>query len=116
MSNLAIRIKSEGVKTLAFGAILNTYVAVGNTFKNSVNILVIQNLTDKLLVFSFDGLNDDLPLAANDKFVMDITANKTATGGTLCFAAGTTVYVKQTAAGAPTSGAVYISAFYGAQG
>ena len=67
------------------------------------------------MMFSFDGINDTLPLAAFTQLVIDITSNKTVDVG-FFLASGTRLYVKQlNAADVSTEGAVYLSTFHGAQ-
>ena len=108
--SLAIRCIPETVRTLAAGSVAAGYTAVGSAFNNPIRILIIQNLTDQSVMFSFDGTNDHLPLLANGYVVLDVSSNKNQTDG-FFFAVGTTIYVKQI--GAPSSGSVYVSVFYG---
>lgn len=109
--SLAIRLQCEPVRTLAFGAILPGYMGIGTTFDHPVRILFIQNLTNALLMFSFNGIDDHFPLDTKAFLLLDVTTNKTIDIG--CFVAeGQRLYVRQVAA--PTTGAVWVTAFYGA--
>lgn len=112
MSNPAnsIILGFEPVRSLAAASITGSYVAVGTATTNPARQFIIQNLTDATLMFSFDGVNDFMPLLANGLFVDDITTNKTQERG-FFLSAGTTLYVKRI--GTPTTGSVYLSISYG---
>jgi len=77
-------------------------------------MLVMQNLTDAPIWWSFDGINDHLPMAVNGYLILDITSNKTLPQG-FFLAEGQRLYVKQYSAVAPTRDAVHLSTFYGAE-
>lgn len=102
--------KPEPARSLAFGSIGATYAGVGTALTRPVRIILIQNLTDESLWFSFDGIDDHLPLPADGYFLLDITANKTIPQG-FFMAEGDRLYVKEL--GNPASGAVYFTTFYG---
>ncbi|HTJ49053.1 MAG TPA: hypothetical protein VL443_06320 [Cyclobacteriaceae bacterium] len=111
MSNLAIRLKIEPQRTIAFGSISSSYAGIGSAYAHPVRLYMIQNFTDAALQFSWDGINDHFPLAAGGSMIIDITSNKTATGGMFAAAEGDRTYVKTI--DAPTSGSVYLTIFYG---
>lgn len=113
MANLAIRLKAEPIRSAAFGDIGAGYTAVGDPLANPSRLLVINNLTDTSIMISFDGVEDHIALGGSGSFVLDITSNKGVAGG-LFMAQGTTFYVKEIVS--PTSGALYISSFYGDNG
>ena len=104
----SIGFAAETQKTLAFGSITASYVAVG-TLANPACIYWIQNLTNATLQFSIDGTNDHFPLLANAFVLLDIGTNGTHQSS-LSVPAGTTLYVKEI--GNPSSGSVYLSSFY----
>lgn len=110
--NTAVRLAAETLRTLAFGSISGTYAGIGTSFVNPCRILLVQNLTNNTLVFSFDGVNDHFVLPSNGFVLIDVESNKTTTGGALNLPTGTRVYVKEI--GTPTTGAVYVSTLYGA--
>ena len=110
-STLSVRMIAEPIRTLAFGSIDPAYMGIGTALENPSRLLFIQNLTNATLMFSFDGIDDHVILPANSNFVFDVTTNQAQTLGTY-FSAGTRVYVKEV--GLPSSGAVYVSTFYGA--
>ena len=106
----AVRFLAEGVRSLAFGSIGAAYMGVGTAIDNPARIIVIQNLTDEQLMFSFDGVNDHLTLPTLGQIVLDLTANKTREQG-FYLGEGDRLYVKEVVT--PTSGSVYLSVFYG---
>jgi hypothetical protein len=110
--SLSIRARFEPLRTLGFAAIGPAYMGVGTAIDHPIRQFLIQNQTDVLLVFSFDGINDHFDLPKDGYWVEDVTANKTNTQG-LFFAEGDRLYVRQDTA-APTRGKVSFSAIYGA--
>lgn len=108
---LGIRLRFEAQRSLAFGSISNAYAAVGAAMANPIRMLVLQNLTDVTLQFSFDGVADTIPLPSSGAFAFDIATNKTIGDG-FFLAQGDRVYVKHLGS-APTTGSVYVTAFYG---
>lgn len=107
----SIRLVPEAARSLAHGSIGAAYMGVGTAFSKPVRILMIQNLTDVSLMFSFDGINDHVPLPRDGYMLLDATSNKAKEDG-LYFAEGTRIYVKDI--GSPSSGSVYVTTFYGA--
>jgi len=110
--SLAIRLLCEPVRSLGFASIGAAYMGIGSAILNATRMLHIQNLTDKTLMFSFDGVNDHFPLASNGFLLLDIAANKTVPQG-FYLPEGQRIYVKEDSA-TPTSGSVYVTTFYGA--
>ncbi len=110
MSLLDIRVVPETLRTTAFGGVGVNYAVIGSLFSHPIKILFIQNLTNAQLLFSFDGVNDHLTLPQNGHFSFDISTNKSNVSSELVFAVGRGVYVKRS--GVPTSGSVYVTAFY----
>ena len=108
--SLDIKLQPETLRSLAFGSIGAAYAGIGTALDEPSRMLIIQNLTDAALLFSFDGVNDHLILNTEVSLVMDVTTNKSSVQG-LYFSAGTRIYVKRS--GVPTSGSVYVSSFYG---
>jgi hypothetical protein len=113
MSKLAIRLKPETVRTLAGTSVVAGYTAVGTEFLEPSRILILQNLSDEAVMFSFDGVNDHIAVPGPGSFVLDITSNK-GVAGALFVAQGTIIYVKRI--GTPTTGSIYVSTFYGDSG
>lgn len=111
MPSLAIRLVPDTVKSLAFGSVGAAYMGIGTAFDKPIRILLVQNLTDATLMFSFDGVNDHLPLPRDGYILLDVTANKAIEHG-YYVAEGTRIYVKEV--DTPTIGSVYVSSFYGA--
>lgn len=110
--SLAIRLRAETARSLAFGSISGTYAGIGAAMTKPVRIFLLQNLTDATLWFSFDGVADTVPLPSNGFILLDVTSNKTLPQG-FFLAEGDRIYVKTL--GTPTSGAVYLTTFYGAE-
>lgn len=107
--NMAIRLYPEPLRSLAFGSIGAAYMGIGTPFAFPTRIFYLVNQTDALLFFSFDGVTDHLALPAGGFILLDVTANK-ALGGGCYIAQGVRIYVKEN--GIPTSGSVYLTAFY----
>ena len=111
MSSVAsLRLSAEPLRSLAFGSIGAAYMGIGTAISNPARAIFLQNLTDATLLFSFDGVTEHLILPSNGFFLFDITSNKTSEIGFFADK-GQRFYVKQS--GVATSGAVYLSTFYG---
>lgn len=110
MSITSINMVPETIRELGFAAIGAGYVSIGTPLDKPSSIIILMNLTDETLMFSFDGVNDHLALPANGHLTLDITANKTNQAGALFYREGGSLYVKQI--GVPTSGSVYLTSFY----
>ena len=109
--NNATRVLPETLRTVLFGAISGTYAALGTPLEHSAHAIILQNLTDTTMVFSWNGTNDHQVLAAGTSLVLDVTANKTSSAGAFYIAKSTQFWVKQLTA--PSSGSVYLTALYG---
>jgi len=107
---LAIRWRPETLRSLAFGSISGSYAALGAALANPIIQLHISNDTDANMLISYDGVNDHEFIAANSFILLDIGSNKSVGEG-LFLSKGDSVYVKQES-GAPTSGNIYMSAYY----
>jgi hypothetical protein len=107
--NLCLRMYPEAIRTVAFGGISGTYAGMGAPFANPVRIFWLQNQTDVLLTFSFDGITDHFVLPSEAFVLLDVSSNSSLPGGALYFAQGQRLYVK----GSPSSGSVYLTVFYG---
>jgi hypothetical protein len=114
MSALAIQFWPESLRSLAFGSISGTYAGIGTATLNPCRLYLIQNETDVLLTFSWDGVNDHFVVPSGAGLIVDVTSNRTSTtlSGYLAIPEGTRTYVK----GSPTLGSVYLSIFYGKNG
>jgi hypothetical protein len=56
-----------------------------------------------------DGINPHWVIFGGGFLLLDVTTNRSDSGGALNIAQGTRIYVE----GAPTTGSVYVSTFYG---
>ena len=111
ISSQSIRVLAEPVRSVAFGSVSGTYMGIGSPLDHPSRIIFVQNLTDELLMFSFDGVNDHFPLPSNGFLLVDISSNKTSTSG-FFLSEGQRLYVRDVGV-APGSGSVYFSTFYG---
>lgn len=110
--SLAIKALFEPLRSLAFGSIGAAYVGVGTVLEHPARILYIQNLTDVVLMFSIDGVNDHFPLPQSSFLLLDLSSNKTIESGYF-MAKGDRLWVKDIGGIAPASGTVYFSVLYG---
>lgn len=104
-----IKLRAEACRTIAFGSIIAGYTLIDSVIINPAQVIFIQNLTDALLWFSFDGIIDHFPLAAGGFLLTDITTNKDNVQGYF-LQANTGLYVKRI--GTPLAGSVYLTTFY----
>lgn len=104
------KLKSETLRTTAFGSIGAAYIAVGTAFAHPISKLYIVNDTDAGVYFSDDGVNNKYYLMDGSSLLIDVTVEAINPD---YIEKGTIFYVKQGPAGAPGSGLVTISALYG---
>jgi hypothetical protein len=103
--------KADTIRSVAFGSITGSYVALGTPLGFPARIICFTNTTDKDVLLSMNGVNDQLLVPAGSFKLFDVTTNhKPVNQDDFCFAIGTQWYVKYTAA--PGSGAVYIEVIY----
>lgn len=106
---IGIRLALEPLRSLAFGSIGASYVAIGSQFSNPIRMYHLQNLTDAKLLFSFDGTNDHLRLAPGGFQLIDVMANQLAERG-FFVGEGDQIFVKRD--DTPTLGTVDLCLFY----
>jgi hypothetical protein len=106
----SIQLRADAQRSLAFGSIGAGYTAIGTPFAFAMRIMLMQNLTDATLQFSFTGNTDHFVLAPSSSVLFDVASDQVQTLG-FYIQAGTRMFVKQI--GAPTTGSVYLSVFYG---
>lgn len=105
-----VDMRANPLGSLAFGSISGTYAAIGTPFLHPMRAIAIKNYTNAQITFSFDGINDHVTLIALAGEVLDVSSWEFQGNG-LLISNMTQMYAKQTS-GAPTSGSVYIEAFY----
>lgn len=106
---LALRTTAIAVQTVAFGSITSSYVATGAAMPAPIRILKISNTTNADIYVSYNGSTNNDVVPASSGMVLDFTANKTLPDGNF-LPTGTVIYIKY--ASAPSSGNVYVSAYY----
>lgn len=102
------RFRVEELKSLAFGSIAAGYAIVGAAYAFPISKIHIFNNTDVALTFSFDGVTDHVVLPASGFMLLDITIEGKVPD---YLPKGDAFYVKRL--GTPTTGSVYLTAFYG---
>lgn len=106
----SIIMRADGLRSLAFGSISGTYAPIGLPFEHPMRVIKIANLTDATMTFSYDGVIDHEIIPEGGFVLIDFCTNQAATQGAF-IAQGTVIWVKTS--GSPTSGSVYVSAYYG---
>lgn len=87
------------------------FLDIGAPLAHPSRIIIVQNETDALLTFSFFQDTPHFILPAGGQLIVDGTANKVDAGG-FFFGSGTVIACGYNLT-APTTGAVYVSVFYG---
>ena len=106
---LGTRILPEAQRSILAANVLVGYSAVGAALAHPALFVMFINATDADVQISLDGINDTFPLLARSVFVFDVSSDQVREGG-LHISKETIFYVKQL--GVPTTGSVYISAWY----
>lgn len=104
----------DSVREVAFGSISGSYIVIGTPLTDHARMIRIVNSTDVQVYVSYDGVNNNLRLAANSYILFDFSTNKIRDDG-LFVSIGTQFYVKQVS-GAPGSGAVWVEVVSAAGG
>lgn len=101
----------DELRTLAFGSISGTFAAVGGPTDFPTRLICFTNTTDADMIFTMDGVTDQVFVAASGFKLFDVTTNhRPINQDDFCFATGTQWSVRQLAA--PSSGNVYIEIIY----
>lgn len=106
----AVHLIVEPIQSLAAGSIGAAYMGVGAAFDESARMVFINNLTDGLMMLSYDGVNDHVPLPGYCSLLLTITQNDEISDY-YALPAKSRLYVKQI--NAPTTGSVYVTHFRG---
>lgn len=104
---IQLDLRASTLRTLAAGSISGTYANVGTPLESPMRIMIFQNLTDVTLTFSFASGMDHFVLPTQGQFVLDVSSDEFQGNGFIV-SINTQMQVK----GSPSTGAVYISAFY----
>ena len=109
----SIRMVPDPLRTLAFGSVSDVYMGIGTVTENTARMVYISNLTDNILLFSFDGVNDVFPLPVYGFVMLDICFNKDF-GNYFGLKVGQRIYVKaRNAVEVPKTGTVNVTVFHG---
>lgn len=108
------RVVFEPLRSVAFGGVNAAYTAVGTATTDHSRLISIFNSTDTDVLLSFDGSTDHMRIASGTGQVLDLSTNKIRDDG-LFLAQGTIFYIKR-AAGAPSTGNVWIQVMAAAGG
>ncbi len=106
----SIVVAADELRSLAFGSVGMSYLALGIPFDHPMRIIKIVNTMDEDVLVSFDGILDHDYIPAGGFSLYDLTTNQNEVAGWF-FRNGTQVYVKVTAGA--SSGGVFLVAFYG---
>ena len=109
------RVGFEPVREVAFGSVTGSYTAVGAATTDHARIIHIVSTLSTDVYISIDGFVDHLRIAGGGFVLFDFSTNKIHDDG-LFLKEGTIFYVKQTSAGAPASGNLWIEVVYGQGG
>ena len=109
MSSNALIVRVDALRSLAYGSITSSFVAIGGAFAHAMRIIKVINTCNTDMEISFDGstVNDYVP--AGGFVLYDLTTN--GINQQFTFQIGTKVYVKYVSA--PASGIVTVTAIYG---
>lgn len=101
----------DQIRSLAFGSISGSYAAVGTATTKAMRLVCITNATDGDMMFSIDGTNNFLFVAAGSFKLFDFCANRQSSDEYWLLPSHTQFYVKQVTA--PSKNSVYIECLWG---
>jgi hypothetical protein len=96
----------EPIFRLNYTEISATYTLLAQIENPSVSF-VLQNLTNQIITYSWDGVDDHVDLPPNGHMILDVSANKSL-ARPLNGQQNQTIYVK----GEPTTGRVNLTSFF----
>lgn len=100
----------DTLRTLAFGSITTSYVAVGSALSHAARMFRLINPTDGDMIFSLDGVNGEFFVPAGSFVLYDLCTNREKNGELFVLQIGSQFYVKYSSA--PSLSAVYIEVIY----
>lgn len=109
MSSSVVRF--DAMRSVAFGSITGSFVAVGSSFGHPMRLLKFVNTTNADIIVSFDGTTNNDIIPAGGFSLYDATTNREENVTTFVLANGTQVFAKYVSA--PSSGTFYIVCVYG---
>jgi hypothetical protein len=105
MTNAQV-VQIDALRSLAHGSISGSYAAVGTPLTFPARLVCITNNTDGDMIFSIDGVTDQLFVAASSFKLFDLQTNRLNVQQQWVLPIGTQFYVKQSTA--PTKNSVYV--------
>lgn len=105
----ATRLIVDPVHSLAAGSIGAAYMGIGPAFDHSGRMVFVNNLTDDVLTFSYDGVNDHFILPVYTSLLLTVDWNRDDVDDYLALPLGGRLYVKYNYV--PTGGSVYVTYF-----
>lgn len=110
MTNAQV-VQIDKLRSLGFGSISGSYAAVGTSLTFPARLVCITNGTDGDMLFSIDGVNDYLFVAASSFKLFDLQTNRLNEQQQWVLPIGTQFYVKESSV--PTKNSVYIEVLGG---
>lgn len=101
----------DEIRTIGFAATGAGYVPIGPSFAHPVRLICLSNNTDGDMLFSVDGVTDQLFIPAGSFKLFDLSTNRTHVAQYWALQAGTQFYIKRVTV--PTKGSVYIECLWG---
>lgn len=99
-------VEFEAARSVAFGSVTSSYVAVGSATSFIARSIVIANTLDAAVWLSFDGTTDDIYVPASTHIMLNLRQVG------LHLNSGTTISVKDDGS-SPTAGKLVVSVLYG---
>jgi hypothetical protein len=103
-------VRFDAVRSIAAASITSSYQTLGTTFGHAMRVLHFINNTDGVMMISFDGVTDNVPVISNTFSLYDLTAQED-TNESFRYQYGTQIWIKYVSA--PTTGNFYVVAVYG---
>lgn len=96
--------------SLGYAGVTPSVLINVTAFAQPVRWVMVQNLTDQLLMFSWDGVNNHFVLPSCSNLVIDTATNK-GTPNTAAIPQGYGIWVTSVST-LPTTGSIYVSYLY----
>lgn len=108
---VSIRLAIDPIQSLGFASIGVPYMGIGPKLDHSARMIYVSNLTDGLLLFSFNGVDDHFLVPGYSSILLTFDINCEDKSEYFQLSSESRLYVKQIIA--PSFGAVYLTLLRG---
>ena len=103
-------VRFDAIRTIAEATVTAVYQKLGTPFAHAMRVLNFKNNTDGDMMISFDGVTDNIFVAADSFDLYDLTSDEDG-NESFRYEIGSQIWIRYVTA--PTTGSFYVVAIYG---